>query len=114
MRGGMPQPGRIFDPRPTDVPPLSTTWPFDRFFPNPVRLLAARGSRPGERVAFLLHGFAMNEDYFGLLVPELLERGYDVWALRLPGYAASGERPSELRPHIGFSVAYYAWVAASA
>jgi len=110
----MPQVGSIFDPRPTCVEPLPTAWPLDVLFPSSLHLAHARGSRSAERLAFLIHGLAMNEDYFGLLAPELIGRGYDVWALRLPGYAGSGAPVRALRPHIGLSMTYYAWVAASA
>jgi hypothetical protein len=83
-------------------------------FPAEVHLGRARASRPSRRVAFLVHGLAMNEEYFGLLVPELLRAGYDVWALRLPGYAGDG-RPAPLRDlPAGASLGLYAWVAASA
>src|SRR5437879_4489439 len=114
-RAPCPEPGHIFDMRPTPVAPLTVHRVLDLVFPSAVMLGRARESRPGERLAFLVHGLAMNEDYFGLLVPELVSRGYDVWALRLPGYLASGQRPSAFWPvDIGFSVAFYGWVTASA
>jgi alpha-beta hydrolase superfamily lysophospholipase len=111
----LPQAGRIFDMQPIRVAAIPVHWLVDRLFPGTLTLGRARGSRAGRRLAFLVHGFAMNEDYFGLLVPDLLARGYDVWAIRLPGYAGSEEPVGTLRPlHWGLSVAFYGWVTASA
>jgi pimeloyl-ACP methyl ester carboxylesterase len=110
-----PAPGATFDMQPVRVRPLPGSWLPGWAFPSTVQLGRARGARDGERVAFLVHGFAMNEDYFALLAPELCARGYDVWALRLPGYLPSGERAAWLWPvHVGMSIAFYAWVTASA
>jgi len=110
-----PEPGKIFSMQPTRVGPLPVDWPVGMLFPRAVELGRARHARPSERVAFLVHGLAMNEDYFGLLAPELIARGYDVWALRLPGYSGSGEHSGALRPfHVGFSTAFYGWVVVSA
>ena len=74
----VPEAGRIFDIRPIRVEPLSASWPRSLAFPRRVYLGRARESRPSERLAFLIHGFALNEDYFGLLAPQLIDRGYDV------------------------------------
>ncbi len=101
--------------RPVRVRPLEGSWLPGWVFPSTVHVGRARGARDADRLAVLVHGFAMNEDYFALVAPELLARGYDVWALRLPGYVGSGERAAWLRPaHVGMSVAFYAWVTASA
>jgi pimeloyl-ACP methyl ester carboxylesterase len=109
----MPEPGAIFDTRPTPIRALPASPLAALLFPEKVVLGRARGSRPSERVAFLIHGLSMNEDYFGLLAPELIERGFDVWALRLPGYVASGERPGFWRIDVGISLTFYGWVVAS-
>lgn len=82
--------------------------------PSQFYLGRARHSRPGERVAMLVHGLGMNEDYFGLLAPEIIDRGYDVWALRLPGYTGRGEAPSWLPAGWPWSCELYAWVVAMA
>jgi hypothetical protein len=107
--------GNIFEMRPRRITPLPTYPLVEGLFPATVHLGRATGSRAGDRVAFLVHGLGLNEDYFGLLAPELVAKGYDVWALRLPGYIGSGERAGWLWPvHFGLSVAFYGWVAASA
>jgi pimeloyl-ACP methyl ester carboxylesterase len=111
----VPEPGATFDMRAVRVRPLPGSWFPGWAFPSAVELGRARGARDADRLAFLVHGFAMNEDYFALVAPELVARGYDVWALRLPGYLPSGTRAAWLRPvHVGMSVAFYAWVTASA
>lgn len=111
----MAPPARPFDLWPTTIRPLRA-WRGADWLPfGTVHIGRARGARPSPRVAFLVHGFAMNEDYFGLLAPLLIGRGYDVWALRLPGYVATGERAGRIWPvHIGSSMALYGLVVASA
>lgn len=105
----------VFETRPTRIAPLGGAGLVARMlFPSEVHLGRARASRPSPKVAFLVHGLAMNEEYFGLVVPELLRAGYDVWALRLPGYHGAG-RPASLRDlHLSSSLGLYGWVVASA
>ena len=106
--------GPIFAMQPTAILPADPPWLASAAFPAAVHVGRARDSRATGRLALLVHGFAMNEDYFGLLAPELVGRGYDVWALRLPGYAASGERlPWLTPPYHGISIGFYGWVVAS-
>lgn len=98
------------------VTPLAG-WPLGhRLFPDSINLCRAKGSEASDQLAFLIHGLAQNEDYFGLLVPHLLAKGYDVWALRLPGYVAAGEKPDFWPPALGMELllSWYGWVAASA
>ena len=110
----MPGHDELFEMRATTVAPLNGHSLLRLLFPGEIQLGRAHGSRPSERLAFLIHGLAMNEDYFGLLAPELIRHGYDVWAIRLPGYAASGQ-PATLRDlHLSSSLALYGWVVASA
>jgi pimeloyl-ACP methyl ester carboxylesterase len=104
---------RSFETRTTKVPPLEANMLLRFVFPERVNLAHACDSPPSERVAFLIHGLAMNEDYFGLLASELIGRGYDVWAVRLPGYVASDETAGLGDAHIGLSLAFYASVVAS-
>jgi alpha-beta hydrolase superfamily lysophospholipase len=107
--------GAVFEMRAVRVRPLAGSLLPAWSFPSTVELGRALGAPDDGRVAFLVHGFAMNEEYFTLVAAELLARGYDVWALRLPGYVGSETRAAWFRPlHVGLSVAFYAWVAASA
>jgi hypothetical protein len=101
--------------RVTRVRPLPTRWPLQWAFPDSVVIGRARRTSPGSRVAFLVHGLGMNEDYFAFLADGLLARDYEVWALRLPGYVGAGEPAGTWFPvHHVFSTAFLGWVVASA
>jgi hypothetical protein len=111
----MPEPGGIFDMRPTRVTPLPVHWVLEQVFPSSLMLGRARDSRRTGRLALLIHGLAMNEDYFG--APRAGARPQGVRGLGAPlaGYLGSGHEPGTLWPlGIGFSVDFYGWVAASA
>lgn len=83
-------------------------------FPSGIDLCRARGGEHHRKLAFLIHGWTQNEDYFCLVAPRLVQRGFDTWALRLPGYVSTNEKPGFWPNSLGISLSWYGWVAASA